>query len=88
MKVKAIVPAETIINKILFIRNQKVIPDRDLAVLYGVETRALKQAVKRNIARFPADFIFILTQREINRLVTKCDAIKKLPWRSRTNGIY
>ena len=78
MKVKAIVPAETIINKILFIRNQKVIPDRDLAVLYGVETRALKQAVKRNIARFPADFIFILTQREINRLVTKCDTIKEL----------
>ena len=78
MKVKAIVPAETIINKILLIRNQKVIPDRDLAVLYGVETRALKQAVKRNIARFPADFIFILTQREINRLVTKCDTIKEL----------
>ena len=88
MKVKAIVPAETIINKILFIRNQKVIPDRDLAVLYGVETRALKQAVKRNIARFPADFIFILTQREINRLVKKCDTIKKLSRRSRTNGIY
>ncbi len=64
MTVKSIVPAESLINKILVIRKQKVILDRDLAVLYGVETRALKQAVRRNIRRFPKDFMFQLTKKE------------------------
>ena len=71
MKVKSIVPTETIINKILIIRNQKVILDRDLSVLYGVETCDLIQAVKRNITRFTADFMFLLTQREINWIVSQ-----------------
>jgi hypothetical protein len=64
MSNKSILPSESIINKILFIRNQKVILDRDLAVLYNVETRALKQAVRRNIKRFPDDFMFPLTKEE------------------------
>ncbi|WP_255211329.1 ORF6N domain-containing protein [Flavobacterium succinicans] len=51
-------------NKIYFIRNQKVMLDRDLATLYGIETRVLKQAVKRNISRFPEDFMFELTKSE------------------------
>ncbi len=49
---------------ILVLRDQKVILDRDLAVLYGVPTKALKQAVKRNIGRFPKDFMFVLTPEE------------------------
>ena len=63
-KRKLIVPIERIEKAILLIRGQKVILDRDLAELYGVETRALKQAVKRNIKRFPSDFMFELTKEE------------------------
>ena len=59
---------ELISNKIYFIRNQKVMLDRDLALLYGIETRVLKQAVKRNISRFPEDFMFELSQIEFNNL--------------------
>ncbi|MCH9028031.1 MAG: ORF6N domain-containing protein [Bacteroidetes bacterium] len=64
-------PTENAINKILIIRNQKVILDRDLALLYKVETRALKQAVKRNIKRFPSDFMFVLIKKEIDLLVSQ-----------------
>ncbi len=60
----SIVSPETVITKIMVIRNQKVILDRDLAHLYGVETRALKQAVRRNLKRFPEDFMFQLTSGE------------------------
>ncbi|MFI3263527.1 MAG: ORF6N domain-containing protein, partial [Rikenellaceae bacterium] len=55
---------ELIQSKIYEIRGQKVMLDRDLAQMYGVETRALNQAVKRNIERFPADFMFQLTNEE------------------------
>lgn len=55
---------ELISNKIYFIRNQKVMLDRDLALLYGIETKVLKQAVKRNISRFPEDFMFELNKSE------------------------
>ena len=55
---------ELISNKIYFIRNQKVMLDRDLASLYGIETRVLKQAVRRNISRFPEDFMFELNKSE------------------------
>lgn len=55
---------EKIVNKIYFIRNKKVMIDRDLAELYGVETRVLNQAVKRNCSRFPEDFMFQLTKPE------------------------
>ncbi len=59
------IPAERIEKAILLIRGQKVILDKDLALLYGVETRALNQAVQRNIKRFPMDFMFSLTREEI-----------------------
>ena len=52
-------------QKIYEIRNQKVMMDRDLAALYGVETRTLNQAVRRNIHRFPSDFMFQLTKEEL-----------------------
>ncbi len=58
-------------SKIYTIRGMQVMLDRDLAALYGVETRALKQAVKRNIKRFPADFMFELTNIEVNSMVSQ-----------------
>ncbi len=60
----ALTPVEDIGHTILFVRGQRVILDRDLARIYGVETRALNQAVKRNPARFPEDFMFRLTRDE------------------------
>ena len=59
---------EAIEGKILLIRSKKVMLDRDLAVLYGVETKYLKQQVKRNVERFPDDFMFRLTRDEFNNL--------------------
>ena len=58
------VSEELVSNKIYYIRNQKVMLDRDLAVLYGIETRVLKQSVRRNLSRFPTDFMFELTKEE------------------------
>ncbi|OGB88059.1 DNA-binding protein [candidate division WOR-1 bacterium RIFCSPLOWO2_02_FULL_46_20] len=60
------VPQERIETKILLIRGQKVMLDRELAELYGVATRILNQAVRRNIKRFPEDFMFQLTKEETN----------------------
>ena len=57
-------PTEVIHSKIYLIRNQRVLLDRDLAELYGVETRVLNQSVKRNINRFPEDFMFQLNKEE------------------------
>ncbi len=59
------IPVERITGKIFLIRGTKVMLDRDLASLYEVETRTLKQAVRRNIERFPADFMFELTATEL-----------------------
>ena len=61
-------PVERIAQSILLIRNQKVMLDADLAALYGVDTRVLIQAVKRNIDRFPEDFMFQLTKQEFDDL--------------------
>jgi hypothetical protein len=58
-------PAEHIAQSILFLRGQRVILDRELAAVYGVETRTLNQAVKRNGERFPEDFMFQLNQDEV-----------------------
>ena len=63
-----IVPLERITQSILFIRGQKVIVDEDLAALYEVETKALNRAVKRNLDRFPEDFMFQLTTEEFASL--------------------
>ena len=65
-------------NKILVIRGQQVMLDHDLAELYGVETRVLNQAVKRNIDRFPEYFCFQLNKTEIKEVVTSCDHLKML----------
>ena len=59
-----IVPIESIVSKIILLRGEKVLLDRDLAKLYEVETKVLKQAVRRNIRRFPSDFMFELSKKE------------------------
>ena len=65
---KSLIPVERIQNAILLVRNEKVMLDADLASLYGVETRVLIQAVKRNLDRFPADFMFQLSHEEFSVL--------------------
>ena len=60
-----IIPSERIVSKIYIIRNKKVMLDRDIAELYGVKTKVLNQAVKRNIKRFPPDFMFQLSDQEM-----------------------
>jgi hypothetical protein len=64
MKKGSLLPDEIIINKIILLRDQKVLVDRDLAELYGVDTRTLNQAVKRNLKRFPEDFMFQMSKEE------------------------
>ena len=64
----ALVPIELIASKIYLIRGIKVMLDKDLAELYGVETKRLKEQVRRNIERFPQDFMFELTKDEIKNL--------------------
>ncbi|MDD4271859.1 MAG: ORF6N domain-containing protein [Patescibacteria group bacterium] len=66
-----LIPIEKIENKILLMRGMKVMLDRDLAELYGVETRILNQAVKRNKKRFPDDFMFQLTRMEAEYLASE-----------------
>ncbi len=73
----SLVPQETIEGKILLIRGKKVILDRDLAVLYGVETRVLNQAVKRNVKRFPEDFMFQLVKEEYDSLISQFVTLKR-----------
>jgi len=63
-----VVPIKNLINKIIFLRGHKVMLDSDLAELYGVETKRLLEQVKRNIERFPADFMYQLTEKEFTFL--------------------
>ncbi|MFH1183019.1 MAG: ORF6N domain-containing protein [Candidatus Moraniibacteriota bacterium] len=68
MNEKSLIPSERIISRIFYLRDRRVILDSDIAKLYGVKTKALNQAVKRNIERFPEDFMFILTGKEMKIL--------------------
>ncbi len=68
IKFKNIITVSTIESRILWIRRKKVMLDSDLAVLYQVETKALNKAVKRNMRRFPEDFMFQLNQQEVESL--------------------
>lgn len=65
-------------DKIILLRGKQIMVDRDLAELYGIETKVLNQAVKRNIERFPEDFMFTLDELEKTELVTNCDRFKVL----------
>ena len=77
-----LIPNEVIMSKILLIRHQKVMIDRDLAELYGVTTKRLNEQVKRNSSRFPENFMFQLTSVEKEQLVANCDHLKKLKFSS------
>ena len=67
----SIIPDEIIQNKILYLRDEKILLDFQLAELYGVENRALKQAVRRNLDLFPDDFMFVLSEIEIEIMVSQ-----------------
>ena len=87
-----IIPVEQIASKIYLIRNVKVMLDRDLAELYGVENKALNQAVKRNIKRFPEDFMFQLTYQEFTHLksqfvTSSWGGIRKMPHAFTEQGV-
>ena len=71
------ISVESIANKILFIRGEKVILDRDLAAMYGVTTKVLNQAVRRNSKRFPDDFMFVLTKEENDSLRSQNVTLKR-----------
>jgi hypothetical protein len=73
-----LIPTERIERAILLIRGEKIMLDSDLAAIYGVSTKALNQAVKRNVARFPADFMFQLTEAEKTEVVTDCDHLSRI----------
>ena len=62
---------QKILNKIYVIRGEKVMLDRDLAQLYNVETRVLNQSIKRNLNRFPKDFMFQLSEKEFKNLISQ-----------------
>jgi hypothetical protein len=70
------IPDELVMNKIYFIRGQKVMLDRDLAELFGVETKRLKEAVRRNVNRFPEDIMFEINQEELENWRTQFAASK------------
>lgn len=78
----ALVVVHRIEQAILWIRGQRVMLDTDLASLYGVPTKVLNQAVKRNRERFPPDFMFRLTVREKRKVVTDCDHLARLKFSS------
>ncbi|MCB0429179.1 MAG: ORF6N domain-containing protein [Flavobacteriales bacterium] len=73
----SVVPDEVLLHKIYLIRGEKVMLDRDLAELYGVETKVLKRQVRRNIIRFPEDFMFQLTSEEYQTLRCQFGTLKQ-----------
>jgi phage regulator Rha-like protein len=94
MQSTEVIPQQIIEGKILIIRGKKVMLDRDLAALYAVETRTLNQAVRRNIKRFPEDFMFQLSQEEAVELsrsqiviLKRGQNIKYLPYAFTENGV-
>jgi phage regulator Rha-like protein len=87
-----VIPQQLIESKILIIRGKKVMLDRDLAALYGVETFNLNKAVKRNVDRFPEDFMFQLTNEEFKNLIfhfgiSSWGGTRKLPYVFTENGV-
>ena len=88
----SIIPSELIENRIFLIRGRKVMFDRDLAKLYGVETGHLNRAVRRNINRFPEDFMFQLTKEELQNLIchfgiSSWGGIRRMPYAFTEQGV-
>lgn len=89
---KELIPQERIESRIFVIRGQKIMLDRDLAELYGVMTSQLTRQVRRNISRFPADFMFRLTKEELKGLIcqfgtSSWGGTRKLPYAFTEQGI-
>jgi hypothetical protein len=89
---ESVLTDELLMNKIYFIRGQKVMLDKDLAELYGVETRRLNEQVRRNVDRFPDDFMFQLTEKELENLMSQFatsswGGIRKLPLAFTEQGV-
>ncbi len=87
-----VIPDERVIDKIFLIRAEKVMLDSDLAELYGIETRRLNEQVKRNIERFPDDFMFQLTEEEFENLksqiaTSRWGGRRKLPYAFTEHGV-
>jgi len=75
-----LIPEEAIMRKIMLIRGQKVMISNDLAELYGVTTKRLNEQVKRNITRFPLQFMFQLTEQEKDKVVANCDHLQNIKY--------
>jgi hypothetical protein len=86
--VTTLVAPESVAQRILLIRGHKVMIDADLADLYGVPTKALNQAVRRNLERFPPDFMFQLTAEEKHEVVTNCDHLARLKFSSSLPNVF
>ena len=87
-KNKILIPNELIANKILIIRGQKVMIDADIAKLYGISTKRLNEKVKRNISRFPSNFMFELTKEEKDQVVANCDHLNNLKFSAVLPKVY
>jgi len=81
---KSLLPNERIVSKIILIRDEKVMLDVHLAELYSIETRVLKQEVRRNIERFTQDFMFELTDNEVDTMISQ----NVIPSRKRRTKLY
>lgn len=87
-------PIEEIKSRLLVVRGRLALLDRDVAAIYGVTTKAINQAVKRNEAKFPIDYRFALQENEVKQLVTNCDRFKTLkhstsaPYAFTEKGLY
>ena len=88
MKDTIAVPDEMIRRRILLIRGKRVMIDKDLAELYGVTTKRLNEQVKRNLKRFPEDFMFQLTVAEKSEVVANCDHLMTLKFSSQLPYVF
>jgi phage regulator Rha-like protein len=91
-ELEALVVEQKILNRIYVIRHEKVMLDKDLAEMYGVETRGLNQSIKRNLNRFPKDFMFQLSEKEFKNLISQnvtssWGGTRKLPFAFTEQGV-
>ena len=91
-ELQALVAEQKILNRIFAVSGEKIMLDRDLAELYNVETRVLNQSVKRNLKRFPKDFMFQLTEKELKNLISQnvissWGGTRKLPYGFTEQGV-
>lgn len=91
-ELQALVLEQKILNRIYVVRGEKIMLDRDLAGMYGVETRVLNQSIKRNLNRFPKDFMFQLSEKEFKNLISQnvtssWGGTRKLPYAFTEQGV-